>query len=71
MLFADSIHRILIRRIKLKYYTVFITLLYKLKAKLALIIISSYYHYLIYCFLFNYIDNFYKSKEYFIYNFSL
>jgi len=71
MPFINSIYKILIYKTRLKYYTVFITLLYKLKAKLALIIISSYYHYLIYCFLFNYIDNFYKSKEYFIYNFSL
>ena len=71
MPFINSIYKILIYKTRLKYYTVFITLLYKLKAKLALIIISSYYHYLIYCFLFNYIDNFYKSKEYFIYNLSL
>ena len=62
MPFINSIYKILIYKTRLKYYTVFITLLYKLKAKLALIIISSYYHYLIYCFLFNYIDNFYKSK---------
>jgi len=71
MLFADSIHRILIRRIKLKYYTVFITPLYKLRAEFAFIVISSYCHYFICYFSFDHINNFYKSRKHFVYSFSL
>jgi hypothetical protein len=69
MLFANSIYRILIYKTRFKYYTIFITLLYKLKAEFAFIIISSHYHYLIRYFSFNYINNFYKSRKHFVYNF--
>jgi hypothetical protein len=71
MPFVDFIYKMFIYRIKLKYYIIFIIFLYEFKVKLAFIIINSYYYYLIYYFSFNYINNFYKNKEYFVYNFSL
>jgi len=70
MPFVNSIHRILIRKTRLKYYTVFIIPLYKLKAEFEFIIISSHYHYFIYCFSFDYINNFYKSRKHFVRSFS-
>ena len=70
MPFADSIYKMLIYKIRLKYYTIFIIPLYKLKAEFAFIIISSYCYYLIYYFSFNYIDNFYENRKHFVYNFS-
>jgi len=69
--FANFIYRILIRRTGLKYYTIFIIPLYELRAEFAFVVISSHYYYLICYFLFNYINNFYKSREYFVYSFSL
>jgi len=71
MPFADSIYKMLIYKTGLKYYIIFITPLYKLKAKLAFVVISSHYHYLIYYFSFNHINNFYKSREYFVRSFNL
>ena len=70
MPFTDSIYKILIYKTRLKYYTIFIISSYKLRAEFAFVIINSYYHYLIHCFSFNYIDNFYKSKKHLVYNFS-
>ena len=70
MPFTDSIYRMFIYKIRLKYYITFITSLYELKAEFAFIIISSHYYYLIRCFLFDHIDNFYKNKKHFVYNFS-
>ena len=70
MPFTDSIYKMLIYKIRLKYYIIFVILLYKLRAEFAFIIINSYYYDFIRCFSFNYIDNFYKSKKYFIYSFS-
>jgi hypothetical protein len=70
MSFADSIHRMLIRRTRLKYYTIFITPSYELRAEFAFIIISSHCYYFIRCFSFYYIDNFYESREYFVRSFS-
>ena len=71
MPFVNSIYKMLIYKTRLKYYIIFVILLYKLGAEFAFIIINSYYYYLIYYFSFNYINNFYKNKEYFVYNFSL
>ena len=66
---TDSIYRMFIYKTKLKYYTVFIILLYELKAEFAFVIINSYYHYFIRYFSFNHIDNLYENKKYFVYNF--
>jgi hypothetical protein len=69
--FANPIYRILIYRIGLKYNTVFVIYSLEFRTKFALTIIGPYYNYPICCFSFNYIDNFYKSREYIIYAFSL
>ena len=71
MSFADLIYRILIYKIGFKYNIIFIIYTLEFKTKFALIIIGLYYNYLIYCFLFDYINNFYKNKEYIVYTFSL
>jgi FMN-dependent NADH-azoreductase len=69
--FTNPIYRILIYKTELKYNTVFIIYTLEFKTEFALIIIGPYYNYLIYYFLFNYIDNFYKSREYIVCAFSL
>jgi hypothetical protein len=71
MSFANPIYKILIYRTGLKYNTIFIIYTLEFKTEFALIIIGPYYNYSIYYFLFNYINNFYKSKEYIVYTFSL
>jgi hypothetical protein len=69
--FADLIYGMLIYKIGLKYNTVFIIYSLEFKTKFALTIVGPYYNYPIYCFSLNYIDNFYKSREYVVYTFSL
>jgi hypothetical protein len=69
--FADPIYGMLIRRIGLKYNTVFITYTLEFETEFALTIIGPYYNYPIYYFSLDYMDNFYKSREYIIYAFSL
>jgi hypothetical protein len=71
MPFINPIYRIFIYRIRLKYNIIFIIYTLEFKIEFALIIISLYYNYFIYYFSFNYIDNFYKNKEYIVYTFSL
>jgi hypothetical protein len=71
MSFIDLIYRMLIYKIRLKYNTVFIIYILEFKTKFAFIIISPYYNYFIRYFLFDYINNFYKNKEYIVYTFSL
>jgi hypothetical protein len=61
----------LIYRIGLKYNTVFIIYALEFRTEFALIIIGLYYNYLIYYFSLNYIDNFYKSREYIVCAFGL
>jgi hypothetical protein len=61
----------LIYRIGLKYNTVFIIYTLEFKTEFALTIIGPYYNYPIYYFSFNYINNFYKSREYIVCAFSL
>jgi hypothetical protein len=61
----------LIYRIGLKYNTVFIIYSLEFKTEFALTIISPYYNYSICYFSFDYIDNFYKSREYVVCAFSL
>jgi hypothetical protein len=71
MSFANPIYRMLIYKTGLKYNTVFIIYSLEFRTEFALIIIGLYYNYPICYFLFNYIDNFYKSREYIIYAFGL
>ena len=71
MPFIDFIYKMFIYKIRLKYYIIFIIFLYEIKVKFTFIIINSYCHYFVYCFSFDYINNLYKNKEYFVYNFSL
>jgi hypothetical protein len=61
----------LIHRTGLKYNTVFIAHSLEFKTEFALIIIGPYYNYPICCFLLDYMDNFYKSREYVVYAFGL
>ena len=68
---VDFIYKILIYKIRLKYYIILIIFSYKFRIKLAFIVINPYYHYLIYYFSFNHINNLYKNKKYFVYNFNL
>ena len=71
MSFADPIYGMLIRRIRLKYNIVFIIYALEFRTEFALTIIGPYYNYPICCFSLNYIDNFYKSREYIVYAFGL
>ena len=71
MPFINPIYKMLIYKIRLKYHIVFIIYILEFKTKFAFIIISPYYNYPICYFLFNYINNFYKSREYVVYTFSL
>ena len=70
MPFINPIYKMLIYKIRLKYYIVFIIYILEFKTKFAFIIISPYYNYFIYYFSFNYINNFYKSKGYIVYIFN-
>ena len=71
MPFANPIYRMLIYRTGLKYNTVFIIYSLEFKTEFALTIVGPYYNYPICYFSLDYIDNFYKSREYIIYAFSL
>ena len=71
MPFANPIYRMLIHRIGLKYNTVFIIYALEFKTEFALTIIGPYYNYPICYFSLDYIDNFYKSREYVIRAFGL
>jgi hypothetical protein len=69
--FADPIYRMLIRKIGLKYNTVFIIYGLEFRTEFALTIVGPYYNYPICYFSFDYIDNFYKSREYIVRAFGL
>jgi hypothetical protein len=61
----------LIHRTGLKYNTVFIVYGLEFRTEFALIIIGPYYNYPICYFSFDYMDNFYKSREYVVCAFGL
>jgi hypothetical protein len=69
--FTNPIYRMLVYKIGLKYNIIFIIYTLEFKTEFALTIIGPYYNYFIRCFSFNYIDKFYKSREYIVYTFSL